>query len=303
MTPLVSVGLPVYNGERYLKLTLDNLLGQTFTDFEIIISDNASTDSTREICETVAKMDARVRYVRQPANVGVTRNFNGVVAHARGPYFKWQSADDLIAPEFLQRCVEILNGDSSVVLAHTRTKFIDAEGLLIPREDSGLHLMEDRPSERLQNLWEHLTFCNAQYGVMRTDALRRMPLFGSFIGSDLCFLAELSLHGKFFEIDDGLLFRRMHGRAASSLTPEQLMRHYGLRDGQLVLYYWRHVGEHALLIMRAPISWYERLRALTLLAKRMRWQRRELLDELGFLMRYFRGQPYPILGAGRHRDT
>jgi hypothetical protein len=126
-----------------------------------------------------------------------------------------------------------------------------------------------------------------------------MPLFGSYIGSDLCFLAELSLHGKFYEIEEHLLHRRLHGHAASSLAPEELVAHYGLRQGQLVLYYWRLLGEHASMMLRAPISLPERMRAFWLLAKRTRWQRRELTDEIGFLFRYLLGRPYPILGAGR----
>jgi len=302
VTPLVSIGLPVYNGERYLRIAIESLLAQTAGDFELIISDNASTDTTGDICREFARNDARIRYLRHPHNVEVARNFNGVVAHATAPYFKWASADDLVAPDFLQKCIAVLNRDRSVVLAHTKTRFIDADGRVLAREDSGLHLMEERPSDRLYSLWERLIFCNAQYGVMRIDALRRTPLLGSFIGSDLCFLAELCLHGKFFEIDESLLSRRFHDSAASSLTPEQLVKHYGLKPGDLVLYYWRHLGENASLIMRAPISWSERMRGLGMLAKKTRWQRRELVDELGFLVRYLLGQPYPILGAGRHRD-
>jgi len=162
--------------------------------------------------------------------------------------------------------------------------------------------MENLPSERLQGLWERLRYCNAQYGVMRIEALRTMPLFGSFIGSDLCFLAELCLHGKFYEIDAPLLLRRIHGRAASSLAPEELVEHYGLRHDRFVAYYWRHLGEHLAMLMRASIGGRERMRALVLLARRTWWQRSELSDETRFLFRYLLGRPYPILGAVRRRD-
>jgi glycosyltransferase involved in cell wall biosynthesis len=302
MKPRVSIGLPVYNGERYLALTIENHLAQSFGDFELIVSDNASTDATADICRQFAARDRRIRYVRQPHNVGVTRNFNGVVAHATAPYFKWSSADDLVAPDLLAKCVAVLDGDSSIVLVHSRTSFIDADGNILPREAPALHLMEEQPSARLNRLWERLAFCNAQYGVMRRESLCRMRLFGPYVGSDLCFLAELSLHGKFYEIEEHLLHRRLHGHAASSLAPEELVAHYGLRQGQLVLYYWRLLGEHASMMLRAPISLPERMRAFWLLAKRTRWQRRELTDEIGFLFRYLLGRPYPILGAGRHRD-
>jgi glycosyltransferase involved in cell wall biosynthesis len=301
-TPSVSIGLPVYNGERFLTLAIESVLGQTFTDLELVISDNASTDATQDICHQFMKADSRVRYIRHPHNVGVTRNFNGVVDHARARLFKWASADDLVAPDFVEQCVDVLRHDQSVVLVHSKTRFIDADGIDAPRDDFPLHLMEDLPADRLQKLWERLRYCNAQYGVMRISALRRTPLFGSFIGSDLCFLAELCLHGKFYEIDAPLLFRRIHGHAASSLTPEELVEHYGLHRNRFVAYYWRHLGEHAAMLMRVPIGGQERIRALRLLARRTWWQRIELTDETRFLLRYLSGRPYPILGAARRRD-
>src|SRR5688572_28337892 len=92
--PLVSIGLPVYNGERFLSEALDSLLGQTLADFELIVSDNASTDRTAEICLAYAARDARVRYVRQQTNIGAIRNWNFVARQARGQYFKWASAND-----------------------------------------------------------------------------------------------------------------------------------------------------------------------------------------------------------------
>jgi glycosyltransferase involved in cell wall biosynthesis len=298
MTPLVSIGLPVYNGERYITLAIESILAQTFTDFELIVSDNASTDATREICQKFSARDTRIRYVRHPHNVGVTRNFNGVVDQATAPFFKWASADDIVAPDLLEKCVDVLNRDQSVVLVHSRTRFVDADGRESPREDSSLHLMEERPSERLEILWQRLRYCNAQYGVMRIDALRRTRLFGAFIGSDLCFLAELCLHGKFYEIDAPLLIRRIHGGAASSLTPKELVEHYGLKQDDFVSYYWRHLGEHAATMMRAPIGNRERLRMLALLSRRTWWQRWELTDEIRFLFRHLAGRPYPMLGAG-----
>jgi glycosyltransferase involved in cell wall biosynthesis len=295
-TPRVSIGLPVHNGERYVHLAIEAVLAQTIPDFELIISDNASTDCTERLCREYAARDARIRYLRRPANVGVTRNFNEVVSEARAPYFKWASADDLIAPTLLERCVEVLDRDRSVVLVHSKTRFIDADGH-VTGEDEGPHLMEERPSDRLVSLWKQLHFCDAQYGVMRTAALRRTPLFGSFVGSDVCFLAELSLYGKFFEVPEYLLFRRLHRQAASSLTPEQLLDHYGISPGKLVLYYWRHLCEDGRSILRAPIGAAEKARALRRLVQRGVWERAALTEELGFLARHLTGRPYRTLGS------
>jgi len=301
--PRISIGLPVYNGERYLQRAIDSVLAQTLPDFELIISDNASTDRTAEICRECASRDRRIRYVRHPINVGVTKNFNGVVAHATAPYFKWLSADDLIAPDLLRRCAGVLDRDPSVVLVHSTTRFIGPDGEWLPQEESGLHLVEDRPTDRLRSLWQKLRFCNAQYGVMRVAALRRTPLFRPFIGSDICFLAELSLHGRFVELPETLLFRRLHGDAASSLSPEQLMTHYGLERGTLVLYYWRHLAESVMSAWRAPIDTTEKLRALHLVVKRAIWQRHLLRAEIGFLIRHLTGRPYPLLPAAKSSDN
>src|SRR5262245_31410059 len=117
--PRVSIGVPVYNGERYLRECIDSILGQTFRDFELILSDNASTDATRTICEAYATRDPRVRYYRNEQNLGACRNFNRCVELARGDYFLWAAHDDAIAPEYLARCVEALDRDPSVVLSHS----------------------------------------------------------------------------------------------------------------------------------------------------------------------------------------
>ena len=107
--PRLSIGLPVYNGENYLAESLDALLGQSFEDFELIISDNASTDGTAAISRRYERLDSRVRYVRQPRNVGLAPNHNIVVEQARGELFKWASHDDVYGRELLERCVVALD--------------------------------------------------------------------------------------------------------------------------------------------------------------------------------------------------
>src|SRR5436190_10934974 len=106
--PRVSVGIPVYNGERFLKGAIDSLLSQRFTDFEILISDNASTDGTQAICEEYVANDQRVSYFRQRTNIGAPGNWNYVAKLARGTYFKWASANDECDPRMLDQCVAVL---------------------------------------------------------------------------------------------------------------------------------------------------------------------------------------------------
>jgi glycosyltransferase involved in cell wall biosynthesis len=107
-TPRLAIGLPVHNGERYVSQAIDSLLGQTFTDFTLIVSDNGSTDATEEICRAYARRDARIRYHRSDENRGAAWNFNRVFELADSPYFKWAAYDDLCAPHFVERCIEFL---------------------------------------------------------------------------------------------------------------------------------------------------------------------------------------------------
>ena len=103
------------------------MLAQTFEDFEIIVSDNASTDGTAAIVERYAERDSRVRLLRQPQNVGAARNYNYTVELAKGEYFKWAAHDDLCAPTFLERCVGVLDSRPEVATCYTRTQYVDGE--------------------------------------------------------------------------------------------------------------------------------------------------------------------------------
>jgi len=137
--PRMSIGLPVFNGGRFLKDTVDSVLAQTFDDFELIISDNASTDDTEEIARAYAARDQRVRYFRNEANLGAAKNFNRVFELARGEYFKWTAHDDICAPSFLLRCIEVLDRDPSVTLCYTRQIDIDEQGQILGRNPYDLN--------------------------------------------------------------------------------------------------------------------------------------------------------------------
>jgi glycosyltransferase involved in cell wall biosynthesis len=95
--PRLSIGLPVYDGENYLAESLDALLGQSYEDFELIISDNASTDGTADIRRRYQKQDLRIRHIRQPRNFGLAPNHNFVFEQARGELFKRAPHNDLHA--------------------------------------------------------------------------------------------------------------------------------------------------------------------------------------------------------------
>jgi cellulose synthase/poly-beta-1,6-N-acetylglucosamine synthase-like glycosyltransferase len=209
--PFVSIGLPVYNGERYLAACLESLTGQEYPSFEIIISDNASTDATPEICERFARADGRIRYVRHARNGGGAWNHNHVVSLAAGEYFKWCGADDHCHPWFLHACVAALEADPAAVLAYPQSVVIDAAGR--PLERTRVRLPVDSPDvvTRFTSVMSALCLTqNLHYGVIRRSALARVMPLGLFPAADRCLLGRLTLLGPFAAIPDFLMYRRRH---------------------------------------------------------------------------------------------
>jgi glycosyltransferase involved in cell wall biosynthesis len=213
----VSVCVPVYNGELFLRETLDSILAQTFQDCEIVISDNASTDLTPEICKQYAARDPRIQYSRNEINIGANPNFNRLVRLARAPYFKLANADDLCHPDLLARCVAVLDRHPDVVLCYGRTRLIDAGGSSLGDYDDGLDLPSPSAPARFRAAIERIALVNVLHGMLRTNVLRKTSLISSYPGADTVLVAELALHGKFFELPERLFFRRMHAAAASGL--------------------------------------------------------------------------------------
>ena len=142
--PVLSIGLPVRNGENWLTVSLDSILQQTRGDFELIIADNGSTDGTQAICRDRAARDPRIRYVRNDENLGAAANYNLVLDLARAPLFKWHAHDDQLAPDCLERSVAALERNSQAVACITGARRLDALGREVLRWDSPLHGTELR---------------------------------------------------------------------------------------------------------------------------------------------------------------
>ena len=265
--PSLTIGLPVYNGERYLQESLDALLGQTWTDFELVISDNASTDATQEICRAHAARDERIRYVRQPVNVGAGPNHNLLVPLARGHYFKWASHDDLYAPTLVHSCIQLLEQDPRAVLAHAWDAVIDDGGDVVRQMPYELATDDPDPAIRLRSLLR-TPGGNDFYGVIRTDVLRRVGPHRSYYNADRTFMAGLVLHGRFRQVPEVLYMRRDHpGRAtragsrrdrAAALDPR---RASWLRHPMPVMY-GEYVGGLVKAVLTAPLTPRERSRCL-----------------------------------------
>lgn len=214
--PPLVVGLPVYNGERYLAQSLEALLGQTYEDFELIISDNASTDSTADICHDYARQDSRVRYVRQPTNLGAALNHYFVFEKSQSPLFKWASADDLYGRDLLLRCVDALHENPDVVLAHSWTAAINSVGEVTQAHQYPLATDALSAPERFRSMLfgagedGGLIRADDQYGVIRAPVLRRILPQGGYYHSDKTMMAAVALHGPFHQTRDWLYFRRDH---------------------------------------------------------------------------------------------
>jgi len=207
--PRLSIGLPVFNGERFITGSIEALLGQSYTNFELIISDNASTDSTGDICRHYAKEDSRVRYFRQPRNIGLAPNHNFVVHQARGSLFKWAANDDLYARDLVARCVEALDEHPDVVLAHSWTAKIDPSGQVTAAYEYPMITSGHSAPERFRSVLFD-SGGDDDYGVMRIDVLRRTAMKESYHHADHTIIAEIALHGPFYQVPDWLYFRREH---------------------------------------------------------------------------------------------
>jgi glycosyltransferase involved in cell wall biosynthesis len=208
--PRLSIGLPVYNGEDVLAESLEALLGQSYAEFELIITDNASTDSTADICRSYAKQDSRIRYIRLPSNIGMVPNHNYVLGQARGELFKWASDDDLYARDLIGRCVEALDEHPEAVLAHAGSAMIDSSGAITGVFEYRVAADSPRAPERFRSMlfdgWDDYT-----YGVIRTEVLHRIPRHNSYHFADRILNTAIALQGPFRLIPDLLYFRREHG--------------------------------------------------------------------------------------------
>lgn len=248
--------MPVYNAQPFLRQTLDCLLGQTMQDFELVISDNGSTDDTADICRAAAACDPRIRFYHSKINRGAAWNYNRVFQLSRGQYFKWAAADDLCALTFLQKCYQELQAKPYAVVCYSRTQIINAQGRCLHEYQHRVNLDKLCPRTRFVELVRTLRECNAVFGLMRSSVLRRTRLIGDYMGSDVNLLGELALHGPLVELPEFLFFRREHPKASSydKSFKNQLMFFNPAKVGTVVMPDWRRRYEFLRAVIRAPIA-------------------------------------------------
>ena len=239
--PRVSIGLPVFNGERFLGEALDCWLAQTYGDFELIISDNGSQDGTSDICRAYAARDKRIQYFRHNENRGAAWNYNHAYELSRGEYFKWAADDDLCAPDYLEQCVEVLDAQPDVAWCHSRAVHIDPRGRRMAGPEFGRMItyaaaaetadpVRDaqtresvRPHVRLRAVLLPDKSCMDIFGLIRANLIRQTSMHLPYYGADKVLVAEFALRGRYYEIPEVLFFARVHpgGSGALATATEQ----------------------------------------------------------------------------------
>jgi glycosyltransferase involved in cell wall biosynthesis len=277
--PQVSLGLPVYNGEPFLVQALESIQAQTYGDYELIISDNASTDATPEIIRAYAARDPRIRCFRQDANIGSGNNWSFVARQARGKWLKWVSCNDDYEPRLLEYCLEPLMQDPQVVLCYGRTQFMDMEGRKLDVYTGDFDALSADPLDRYRIVRERLHLGTpVQAGVIRLDALRRCGYLGNYRDSDRVLIAGLALAGKFVLLPQVLFFRRWDKSVASALrTPLEVQRlyHPEATRAPLFMNMPRQIGQIE-VALRVPIGARAKMRALGAAVRYTDWKRKIL---------------------------
>jgi len=285
--PRISVAIPAYNCERYISQSIESLLGQTFGDFEMVISDNASTDGTEEICQRYASQDRRVRYVRRTENIGGPGNFRYVFSLCTAPYHKWSTADDYWHPKFLEEAVAALDKEPDVVLCYPKTTLIDEHGDKLEDYADNLELAQDSPRDRMRALYRDIGLCNAHLGLSRRDAMLKTGLISRHKTSDVDYLGEMALLGKFRLLPDIRFFRRFH-QASSSWARKDAQHQHAYYDPNAKRApggdSWRRFSYQFKMIARAPISLGDKLALSSDVMRWMRYDRHNLLRELSEML-------------------
>lgn len=279
--PLVSIGLPVYNGARFLREALEANLSQTVEDVEVIVCDNASTDETPDILAAVAAKDPRLRVYRNAENLGAAANYNRTVELARGRYFRWATHDDLVAPTHLERLLQAFEqGPDSMVLAYPKTAIIDASGAVVGEYEDRADV-RGPAHRRLRHLLRNLSLCNPVLGLAPLKVFRSTRLIGPYRSSDKVFLYELALLGEIVEVPERLFLRRRDESlpSPSNLEARDQAAWFDPRRAHSS-YRWTLVRNGFEAVRRAPLTFAARQRCrLVLLRDAVRW-RRQLWAEL-----------------------
>jgi glycosyltransferase involved in cell wall biosynthesis len=209
--PKLSIGLPIYNGQRSVRRVIDSVLGQTFRDLELVISDNASTDQTAAICREVAAADGRLKFHTREQNAGIVANFNRALELSSGEYFRWIGGDDWLEPSYAEKCVAALDARPDAVGVTNYLTYWSDQGERNYYEYHGPRVDSSRAHERFERcLWfMHEDFRNfdPMYSMHRRAALERTHGLRPILNGDQMLAAELSLLGPYVHLPESLANR------------------------------------------------------------------------------------------------
>lgn len=282
LIPRLSIGLPVFNGEQYLQEALDSHLNQTYDDFELIVSDNASTDATQEICCQYASCDKRICYCRNERNMGAAWNFNHVFKLSSGKYFKWAAHDDILHPEYLERCIQVLDRRPEIILCYSKTAIIDQNSRLTGSYCSTLASDAQDAYRRFHDIVLVSHPCTSVFGVVRPEILCKTQLIGSYVGSDLNLLAELALLGPMYEIQDFLFLRREHPQSSIRKFNyyDRLVWFEGKESPRLNLPYWKNGIEYFRSVLHFPLDRRQKLLCSWIVFSWFYMRRKHLVEDI-----------------------
>jgi len=279
----ISVGMPVYNGEPYIEDSIRAILGQTYGNFELIISDNASTDRTEEICRDYKERDKRIRYVRNKENIGAANNYNQLFHLSKGEYFRWFNADDLCKNTLHEKCLQTMKDNPDAAMCYGKTDIIDGEGNFINHYDDNLNLQHNSVVERFRTYFKIVGLTNAIYGLIRRSALERTMLMGdaSFPAADTNLMAEIVLQGKIIEIPETLFFRRMHENASSwDRSNENIQQTFWSgANAKFIMPSFKKEFAYFKAISNAPLTMFEKQQLRGYVLRRLFWSRNKIMRE------------------------
>jgi hypothetical protein len=282
VSPLVSIGVPVFNGADHIGAAFTSLLGQTHRNLELIVSDNCSTDASAELCAEWERRDGRVRLFRQARNIGAPANWNFVARQARGDFFKWASVSDLCAPEFIDVCLRQLQARDDAVLCFSRTRYIDEHDHGVGVSDTDFEVLAPTPSERFWQVCQHLQINNAQSGLIRIDALRRTRLDRLYPHGDRVLMAELALLGKFLLVQEPMLMRRAGPEHWTAMrSRDDLYRMFWPSGApRLPMVHTRRLLDYVVTALRTPVPVTERLKSAAYALRYAYWRQKDIKADL-----------------------
>ncbi|WP_308282683.1 glycosyltransferase family 2 protein [Pseudonocardia nigra] len=291
--PQVCIGIPVYNGAKYIAASIEASLAQTYSDIEVVVADNASTDETAAICAEFAARDPRFRYVRFSEHLGVAESFTRTFGLCHSKYFMWAASDDLTDPTFVEKAIEVLERRPDAVVCYSETAIVDDAGEVLRKDEFMLDLDHPSPSTRFHRMVmapPKVHGAHELYGLIRTDVMRQTGVMSNHVMGCRVLLAELALRGRLARIDEILFLNRDHGGRSQRAgrphaKPGQVLTAFlpigawppsefwnPRKRGRIVFPEFDITGQWLLAVLRSPVSLPAKLRCFGTLAWTLVWR-------------------------------